>query len=238
MISHISYSGKYQVVHFVLKVQQLSPYKEEALLPAQTLAPHHREQTLVDILRPHLQAMLQRPLPLRKQFAIQVVVQPGRLNPPGLPAWRIRHLHWTRRSSSENSADEETGVVLTDVLLGRNAALLQDLHDLNIVGDEHNQASEVEETKCPSTEKPAIKVPDSANAPKAFLCPILHEVMVDPVLAADGHTYERAAIGRRFHKSNASPMTGQRVKSCEVLPNFTIKSMIQEWIDSENSKAG
>ena len=112
------------------------------------------------------------------------------------------------------------------------------IYDLNIVGDEHNQASEVEETKCPSTEKPAIKVPDSANAPKAFLCPILHEVMVDPVLAADGHTYERAAIGRRFHKSNASPMTGQRVKSCEVLPNFTIKSMIQEWIDSENSKAG
>ena len=80
MISHISYSGKYQVVHFVLKVQQLSPYKEEALLPAQTPAPHHREQTLVDILRPHLQTMLQRPLPLRKQFAIQVVVQPGRLN--------------------------------------------------------------------------------------------------------------------------------------------------------------
>ena len=154
------------------------------------------------------------------------------------PNRRIRHLHWPRRSSSENSADEETGVVLTNVLLGRNPALLQDLHDLNIVGDEHNQAPEAEETKCPSTEKPAIKVPDSANAPKAFLCPILHEVMADPVLAADGHTYERAAIGRWFHKSNASPMTGQRVKSREVLPNFTIKSMIQEWIDSEKSEAG
>lgn len=93
MISHISYSGKYQVVHFVLKIQQLSPYKEEALPSAQTLPPHHREQPLVEGLRPHLQAMLQRPLPLRKQFVVQVVVQPGRLNPSRETqsvAWRIR----------------------------------------------------------------------------------------------------------------------------------------------------
>jgi len=30
--------------------------------------------------------------------------------------------------------------------------------------------------------------------PPEFYCPITHEVMVDPVVAQDGHTYERQAI--------------------------------------------
>lgn len=29
-----------------------------------------------------------------------------------------------------------------------------------------------------------------------FVCPITHSVMTDPVVSADGHTYERAAIAR------------------------------------------
>ena len=155
---------------------------------------------------------------------------------PGRPS-PSRLLHWPRRSSSDNNVDEDNDIVLTNVLLDRNPALLQNLHDLNIVGDEDNPASDVAEAHYPVLENTKNKVPDSANAPKAFLCPILHEVMIDPVLAADGHTYERAAIDRWFQKSSVSPMTGQRVKSRDVLPNFTIKSMIQEWIDSENSKA-
>ena len=31
-------------------------------------------------------------------------------------------------------------------------------------------------------------------APHAFCCPITQEEMVDPVVASDGHCYERAAI--------------------------------------------
>ena len=30
--------------------------------------------------------------------------------------------------------------------------------------------------------------------PKEFCCPISHELMKDPVVAGDGHTYERSCI--------------------------------------------
>ena len=43
-------------------------------------------------------------------------------------------------------------------------------------------------------------------------CPISHEIMVDPVVAADGHTYEREALARWFHGFVSlpnSPMTGK-----------------------------
>jgi hypothetical protein len=41
-----------------------------------------------------------------------------------------------------------------------------------------------------------------------FLCPIRMEIMKDPVVAADGHTYERGAIEDWFARGNSSsPMT-------------------------------
>jgi hypothetical protein len=41
--------------------------------------------------------------------------------------------------------------------------------------------------------------------PEVFVCPITMEVMRDPVIAADGHTYEREAIEnwlRRGHRTS------------------------------------
>lgn len=32
------------------------------------------------------------------------------------------------------------------------------------------------------------------SVPNEYLCPITMEIMVDPVIAMDGHTYERVAI--------------------------------------------
>ena len=154
-----------------------------------------------------------------------------------------RQIHWPRHSAEENT-EEEDDVMLTSVLLDRNPELLQNLHDMDIMGEETNSEDlydhddggpDASPFKVPEPSN-APNMPDTSKAPKAFLCPILHELMVDPVLAADGHTYERSAIGKWFKKSDASPMTGQRVKSRELLPNFTLKSMIKEWIDTENCK--
>ena len=35
---------------------------------------------------------------------------------------------------------------------------------------------------------------DTGGVVSSFLCPITQEVMTDPVLTSDGHTYERDAI--------------------------------------------
>jgi hypothetical protein len=41
-------------------------------------------------------------------------------------------------------------------------------------------------------------------------CPITRQIMLDPVVAADGHSYERTAIQKWFDTGNTkSPMTSE-----------------------------
>ena len=43
-----------------------------------------------------------------------------------------------------------------------------------------------------------------------WLCPISHEIMAQPVLASDGHMYERASISEWFSRGQtSSPLTNQ-----------------------------
>ena len=42
-----------------------------------------------------------------------------------------------------------------------------------------------------------------------FLCPITFEIMQDPVVAADGHSYERSAITKWMQTKDNSPRTGE-----------------------------
>jgi len=56
----------------------------------------------------------------------------------------------------------------------------------------------------------------------------MQEVMEDPVLCADGHSYERAAITARFAGDNcASPVTGQPLEHQRLLPNHALRNLIQ-----------
>lgn len=62
-----------------------------------------------------------------------------------------------------------------------------------------------------------------------FLCPITQEEMKDPVLAADGITYERTAIEKWFSIGHdTSPMTRQVLTSKALIPNIALRAMIQE----------
>lgn len=44
-----------------------------------------------------------------------------------------------------------------------------------------------------------------------FTCPITREIMEDPVVTADGHSYERRAIEEWLQRKWTSPVTGQRL---------------------------
>lgn len=56
----------------------------------------------------------------------------------------------------------------------------------------------------------------------------IQEVKEDPVLCADGHSYERAAITAWFASDNcASPVTGQPLEHRRLLPNHALRIMIQ-----------
>ena len=50
--------------------------------------------------------------------------------------------------------------------------------------------------------------------------------MVDPVIAADGHTYERAAIAAWLQQHHTSPVTGAPLPHPRLVPNLLIKNAI------------
>ena len=60
-------------------------------------------------------------------------------------------------------------------------------------------------------------------------CPITLEVMHDPVIAGDGHSYEREAIERWLAKKLTSPKTGATLETNVVFPNHAMRQMIIEW---------
>ena len=61
-----------------------------------------------------------------------------------------------------------------------------------------------------------------------FCCPLTLDVMANPVIAADGHTYERSAIEEWFKNNDTSPITNLLVASTVLTPNFALKSMLKQ----------
>lgn len=70
-----------------------------------------------------------------------------------------------------------------------------------------------------------------APIPKAFLCPITQEVLKDPVLAVDGHVYERAAIEQWFRWNSTSPMTGCFLHGTGLLPEEPLRRAVEEFME-------
>lgn len=62
-----------------------------------------------------------------------------------------------------------------------------------------------------------------------FMCPILHERMKCPVLAADGFTYERQAIEKWLAMHNTSPMTGAVLAHRFLTENFALRHLIDAY---------
>ncbi|MCD6056414.1 MAG: hypothetical protein K0R12_1376 [Gammaproteobacteria bacterium] len=88
------------------------------------------------------------------------------------------------------------------------------------------------------------------EAPKNYYCPITCEIMVDPVCAMDGHTYEREAIEQYIqavmdksassssssHTSQVlSPMTNLPLPGPMVFPNYAMRSTIREFLEENPS---
>jgi len=73
------------------------------------------------------------------------------------------------------------------------------------------------------------------SMPNEFFCPITMEVMEDPVICADGHTYEKKAIKKWLREKKRSPKTNAELKSKKLFPNHGLKSLIQDWKQRKNN---
>ena len=61
--------------------------------------------------------------------------------------------------------------------------------------------------------------------PPSLVC--LQVVMVKPVIAADGHAYERAALEEWLLQHVTSPVTGDFLAHMRIVPNVLIRSAIE-----------
>lgn len=66
-----------------------------------------------------------------------------------------------------------------------------------------------------------------------FICAISHELMRDPVLAADGFTYEREQIEMWIKRSETSPMTNTPLEHPHLVPDMSMRQAISDMLKAE-----
>lgn len=76
-------------------------------------------------------------------------------------------------------------------------------------------------------ERRALVMEDGATQqlPSWTQCPIGHHVMIDPVVASDGHSYDRANLQRWLTRKQTSPLTGRPVDF--FVPNHALRLAIE-----------
>ena len=69
--------------------------------------------------------------------------------------------------------------------------------------------------------------------PLDFECPITLDIMHNPVVASDGHSYEKTALVSWFAAGNTrSPKTNDEMDTSLMLPNHSLRNLIQAWQES------
>ena len=69
--------------------------------------------------------------------------------------------------------------------------------------------------------------------PVALCCSITQDLMRDPVVTCDGHTYERKAIEKWLSAHETSPNTGQTLRHKELAPNVMARGLVQAWLQEQ-----
>jgi hypothetical protein len=77
---------------------------------------------------------------------------------------------------------------------------------------------------------PAALQVANPRCPAEFTCPLSRCLMEDPVVTADGQTYERAAIEHWFSLGHTtSPLTNVDLPYLDLVPNFALRQIMSEW---------
>jgi hypothetical protein len=69
---------------------------------------------------------------------------------------------------------------------------------------------------------------DTAATDEAFLCPLTHDIMREPVIDIQGISYEKTAILKWLETSHTSPVTRMPLTSSQLTPNRALKDLISQ----------
>eukprot|EP01018_Ginkgo_biloba_P016392 Gb_11650 [translate_table: standard] len=73
--------------------------------------------------------------------------------------------------------------------------------------------------------------------PYHFRCPISLDLMRDPVVLCTGQTYDRSSIEKWLASGNTTcPVTMQKLQDYNLIPNHTLRRLIQEWCVANRCK--
>ena len=80
----------------------------------------------------------------------------------------------------------------------------------------------------PRKRRRAPSVPAAAARPASHFCPISHEIMLDPVVCPDGHSYEKEQLATWLRVKRISPMTQQPIPEDAAFPrNHALRHAIE-----------
>jgi hypothetical protein len=81
-------------------------------------------------------------------------------------------------------------------------------------------------------------IPDNgvdAGIPYDFCCPITLEIMRQPVVAEDGHTYERSAIADWFGRGKTTSPKTHAIIGHALVPNHTVRVLIDDLLQRQEA---
>lgn len=80
----------------------------------------------------------------------------------------------------------------------------------------------------PTTNNILIESNTSDDLPDDILCPITHTIMGQPMVASDGHTYEKEAIIKIIESTRVSPLTREGLTTV-LVPNHALRKRIASY---------
>ena len=79
---------------------------------------------------------------------------------------------------------------------------------------------------------PKLETKKPVPIPKNYRCPISLCIMFNPIITADGNTYEEEAIKNWFETGNlTSPATNQPLSNLHLIPNHNLRGAIRQFLE-------
>ena len=127
-------------------------------------------------------------------------------------------------------------VKITDAL-AQNAKAAKKDADIKAANDQLLAAAKqltAEEQRTENLRKEVAELSDvlaTRPAPRKLTCPITTDLLIDPVVTADGQSYERDAIEKWLRKHDTSPLTGKKLGHKTLAPNQYLRTQVGEFIE-------
>mmetsp|Transcript_11966 Transcript_11966/g.35928 ORF Transcript_11966/g.35928 Transcript_11966/m.35928 type:complete len:534 (+) Transcript_11966:201-1802(+) len=102
-------------------------------------------------------------------------------------------------------------------------------------GDAASDEESAPAAEASQSHRDAVKEHGEDDGHDIFNCALTLEVMTDPVVCADGHSYERKVIEQWLENNDTSPLTGLKLAHKQVVPNHAVAHAIKQMYGQRSS---